>query len=197
MARERMARPDRRRHLIGIAWSIVRDHGADELTLPRLAVEADITKPVVYSHFPSRAALLAALFEEYDERQIVALQDAVDHAGSTLTARAEAVAASFVDCVVGQGRELVGVTAALEGTAELAEVKRRSDAAYAEQVTSILAGARGGAALPPASLTGILGAAEALGAAAAAGEMDRDTAVDELTSVIESTVARRRPRSRR
>jgi AcrR family transcriptional regulator len=192
-----MTRQDRRRQLLGFAWSIVRDHGADELTLPRLAVEADITKPVVYSHFPSRSALLAALFEEYDERQSAALQHAVDRAGSTLRGRAGAVAASYVDCVVGQGRELVGVSAALAGTPELADVKRRSDAAYTEQLTSILAGARGGAELPPASLTGILGAAEALSAAAASGEIDRDTAVDELTSVIESTVTRSRPRSRR
>jgi len=192
-----MARQDRRRQLIECAWSIAGEHGADDLTLGRLAVDAGVTKPVVYSHFPSRAALLVALFEEYDERQGQALRDAVLHAGPTLRGRAEAIAVSYVDCVVGQGHELVGVAAALEGTPELAEFKRRSDAAYAEQLTAILERARGGATPTPAALTGMLGAAESLAGAAAAGELDRDVAVDELTSTVEAAVVRCRPRTRR
>jgi AcrR family transcriptional regulator len=196
MARERMARQARYEQLIALAWSVVREHGADDLTLPRLAVEAGVTKPVVYSHFTSRSALLVALFEEYDARQRVALRDAVAQAPSTARGCADAIAASYVDCVVGQGRELAGVAAALEGTPELAAFKRRSDAAYAAQLTAILRGARDGAVLPAASMTGMLGAAEALAAAAASGEMDRDSAVGELASVIESAVARHRTRSR-
>ncbi|WP_299572312.1 TetR/AcrR family transcriptional regulator [uncultured Williamsia sp.] len=196
MARERMARQDRFDQLVAIAWSIVRDHGADDLTLGRLATAAGITKPVVYSHFPSRDALLVALFEEYDERQNAALAAAVTRAGSSVRGRARAIAASFVDCVVTQGRELVGVAAALEGTPELAQFKRRSDLAYAEQLTTVLGGARNGATLTPAALTGMLGAAEALAAAAASGDMDRDTVVDELAAVIETTVARCRRAAR-
>ena len=190
MARERMARQDRFSQLITIAWSIVREQGADGLTLGRLATAAGVTKPVVYSHFPSRDALLVALFEEYDERQNAALEAAVTRAGPTVRGRADAIASSFVDCVVTQGRELAGVAAALEGTPELADVRRRSDAAYAEQLATILGGARNGGPLTPAAMTGMLGAAEALAAAAASGEMGRDVAVDELASVIEAAVAR-------
>lgn len=185
-----MAREDRFAQLVAVAWSIVREHGADNLTLGRLATAAGVTKPVVYSHFPCRDALLVALFDEYDERQNAALDEAVAQAGPTVRARAEAIASSFVDCVVTQGRELAGVAAALEGTPELAEFKRRSDAAYAEQLTTILRGARNGGTLTPAVTTGMLGAAEALAAAAASGEMARDVAVDELAAVIEAAVAR-------
>ncbi|MEH3156260.1 MAG: TetR/AcrR family transcriptional regulator [Gordonia paraffinivorans] len=197
MARERMARQDRYEQLVSLAWSVVRDHGAEHLTLGRLATAAGVTKPVVYSHFPSRAALLVALFDEYDDSQTTALRDAVARAAPTVRERATAIATSYVDCVIRQGRELAGVAAALEGTPELAEFKRRSDAAYAAELTDILGTARNGGVLTPAAMTGTLGAADALGAAAAAGEMDRDVAVDELAAVIEGAVARCRPRRRR
>ncbi|GAA2048255.1 TetR/AcrR family transcriptional regulator [Williamsia deligens] len=192
MARERMTRQDRYGQLVALAWSLVHELGADELTLGRLAERAGVTKPVVYSHFASRNALLVALFEEYDDRQTAALQRAVDDADATVPARARAIATSYVDCVVGQGPELLGVAAALEGSPELAAFKRRSETAYAGQLTSILASVDGGAVVTTPTMTGVLGAAEALSTAAAAGDMTRDVAVHELATVIETTVERSR-----
>ena len=190
MARVRMAREARYEQLVTLAWAIVRQEGADALTLGHLAEIAEVTKPVVYSHFPSRSALLVALFEEYDARQAVALTDALAAADRSLPACADAIATSYVDCFLGQGRELTGVVAALEGTQELADFKRRSDEAYAQRCREILEPFVTDGTVPTPALTAIFGAAEALSAAAAIGTVTRDEADEELTATIVSTVER-------
>jgi AcrR family transcriptional regulator len=192
MAGVRMARADRHAQLLALAWQIVRGGGADALTLGHLAEAAGVTKPVVYSHFASRAALLVALFEEYDARQMAALAAAVDDVDTSLPAQARAIATSHVDCVLGQGSELTGVAAALEGTPDLADFKRRSHARYTERCRAVLEPFTGAGALPAPALTVVLGAAEALAAAAAAGTISRDDATEELTATIVSTVERLR-----
>jgi AcrR family transcriptional regulator len=192
MVRVRMAREDRYEQLITLSWSIVRNEGADALTLGRLAQTAGVTKPVVYSHFPSRSQLLIALFEEYDSRQMEALESAIADLDVSLAAYARAIATSHVDCVLGQGRELAGVAAALEGAPELADYKRRSDAKYSERCRAILEPFVGDGAVTTAALTTILGAADALSAAAASGSLSREDACEELTATIASTVARLR-----
>ncbi|AHH21343.1 putative transcriptional regulator, TetR family [Nocardia nova SH22a] len=192
MARVRMARENRYEQLVTSAWTIVREEGADALTLGHLAEVAGVTKPVVYSHFPSRSALLVALFEEYDARQIAALDSAVDTAEVSLPTHARAIATSHVDCVLGQGRELAGVIAALEGTRELADFKRRSDEKYLGRCRAILERFVDGGTVPTPTLTAIFGAAEALSAAAALGSVSRDEAREELTATIVSTMERLR-----
>jgi AcrR family transcriptional regulator len=187
-----MARADRNAQLVALAWGIVRDDGADALTLGRLADAAGVTKPVVYSHFASRAALLAALYAEYDARQDAALADALAAAGGSLPACADAIATSYVDCVLGQGPELAGVAAALEGAPELAAVKRRSDEGYRARCRAALEPFTRDGSVTTAALTAVAGAAEALSAAAAAGELTRDDAVAELTATVLSTVERLR-----
>jgi AcrR family transcriptional regulator len=187
-----MARQDRSVQLMSLAWAIVREEGADALTLGRLADAAEVTKPVVYSHFASRSALLVALFEEYDARQAAALRASLDQEQATLEACARAIATAHVDCVVDQGRELAGVAAALEGTPELAAYKRRSGELYREQCRAALTPFAGGGVVSTPALTAVLGAAEALSAAAAAGSLSRDEASAELAAVIVSTVERSR-----
>jgi AcrR family transcriptional regulator len=58
------------RQLLDVAWQLVREEGTEALTLGRLAERAGVTKPVVYDHFVTRAGLLAALYEDFDARQI-------------------------------------------------------------------------------------------------------------------------------
>jgi AcrR family transcriptional regulator len=187
-----MARQDRFAQLMSLAWAIVGEEGADALTLGRLADAAEVTKPVVYSHFPSRAALLVALFEEYDARQAAALDQALGEVQASPEACARAIATAHVDCVLSQGREVAGVVAALEGTRELAEVKQRSDDAYREQCRVALEPFVGAGSLSRPALTAVLGAAEALSAAAAAGTLTRDDASEELAATILATVDRLR-----
>jgi hypothetical protein len=136
--------------------------------------------------------LLIALFEEYDAGQTEALESALADLDVSLAAYARAIATSHVDCVLGHGRELAGVAAALEGAPELADYKRRSAAKYSERCRTILQPFVGDGALTTAALTTILGAADALSAAAASGSLSREDACEELAATIESTVTRLR-----
>ncbi|WP_296387928.1 TetR/AcrR family transcriptional regulator [Williamsia sp.] len=183
-----MTRQERYDQLMSHSWSIVREQGVDALTLGRLAEVAGITKPVVYSHFPSRGVLLVALYEQYDARQAALLEESLVDVDGSLGAHARAIATSYVDCVLGEG--LAGVAAALEGTPDLAALKRRSDEAYFEQCRDILAPFADGNVIPSASMVAAFGAAEALSSAALDGRLARADALEELTATIVSTVDR-------
>lgn len=189
MTRTRLSRADRHTQLIEEAWALVRSEGADALTLGRLAERADVAKPVVYSHFASRAALLAALFTEFDERQNAMLEEYLQAGDASLHGRARAIADSYVECAIAQGRELTGVLAALEGSPELEQVKRESEQAYSERCREILAPFDDDG-VTPASITAIFGAADALSHAAASGSLPSDQAKDELTALITTLVGR-------
>ncbi len=63
--RPRLKRAARREQLLTVAESIVANSGISALTMERLADEARISKPVVYSHFENRGQLLLALLQDY------------------------------------------------------------------------------------------------------------------------------------
>jgi AcrR family transcriptional regulator len=190
MVRTRLSRADRFDQLIEHAWALVRAEGADALTLGRLAERAGVAKPVVYSHFASRNALLAALFTEFDGRQAAALEESLSTAEQSLEGRAGAIADSFVGCSLAQGRELTGVLAALEGSPELEQVKRDAEQAYFERCAALLSpfSRRGRVSAP--SMTAIFGAAEALSQAAVTDSLSPGQATDELTALIVAVVGR-------
>ena len=190
MTRRRLSRADRYGQLIEVSWALVRAEGADALTLGRLAERAGVAKPVVYSHFASRAALLAALFTEFDDRQTAMLEEYLDAAEPSLHGRAGAIADSYVECALAQGRELTGVLAALEGSPELEQVKRESERAYSERCREILAPFGGADGVKSASLTAIFGAADALSHAAVSAALPADQAKEELAALIVTVVGR-------
>lgn len=186
--RQRLLREERRRQLLDVAWRIAREDGTEALTLGRLAEQAAVTKPVVYDHFPTRPALFAALYQEFDEHQNMVIDAALADSEPTLDGRARVIASSYVDCVLEQGREIPGVVAALVGTPELATMKREHEAAFLEKCRTALAPfARG---VTTARLCGMLGAAAGLSAAAASGEITAEEASEELYQVILAVVAR-------
>lgn len=190
MPRQRLSRADRYSQLIEVSWALVRSEGADALTLGRLAERAGVAKPVVYSHFSSRAALLAALFTEFDDRQGAMLEEYLHSADDSLTGRANAIANSYVECALAQGRELSGVLAALEGSPELEQVKRESERAYAERCREILAPFSGADGVRSASLTAVFGAADALSHAAATAAFPANQAKEELSALIVTVIGR-------
>lgn len=63
--RRRLTREERRKQLLAAARALIETQGLKSLTMERLAHEAAISKPVVYSHFTNRSAILVALFEDY------------------------------------------------------------------------------------------------------------------------------------
>ncbi|GGD63866.1 TetR/AcrR family transcriptional regulator [Microbacterium murale] len=190
MPRQRLSREDRYSQLIDVSWALVRSEGADALTLGRLAERAGVAKPVVYSHFASRAALLAALFTEFDGRQTAMLEEYLDAADESLHGRARAIADSYVECALAQGRELTGVLAALEGSPELEQVKRESERAYSARCREILTPFGGADGVRPASLTAVFGAADALSQAAVTTALPADQAKEELSALIVTVIGR-------
>jgi AcrR family transcriptional regulator len=69
--RDRAARtkPDvRRRQLLDLAEVLLERGGSDALRMDTLATAAGVTRPVVYSHFDNRDALIIALLERHEAR---------------------------------------------------------------------------------------------------------------------------------
>lgn len=188
--RQRLTREERQRQLIETAWRIVGEEGTDALTLGRLAERAGVTKPVVYSHFVTRSGLLIALYRDFDTREYAIMNTAIDGSEASLKGKAGAIASSYVDCVLTQGREIPGVVAALAGSPELAAVKRDCDLIFLERCRGLLAPFAKGRPIPTASLRAMLGAAESLSHAAAIEEISADEAKRELFETITAMVAR-------
>ena len=59
---------ERRRQLLDIAESLLEGSGSDALRMDTLASAAGVTRPVVYSHFDNRDALIIALLERHERR---------------------------------------------------------------------------------------------------------------------------------
>lgn len=190
--RRRLPREERTRQLLEVAWQLIGDEGTDALTLGKLAEAAGVTKPVVYDHFGTRNGLLAALYQDYDERQTRIFDAAIDAAAATLQDKSRVIAASYVNCVLTQGREISDVVAALTGSPELAAVKKQYQHAFIEKCAAILAPFCSGKGISTASLWAMLGAADALSDAAVAGDISEEQAQDELQSIILGMVERSR-----
>lgn len=188
--RRRLSREDRLRQLLDVAWRLVREEGTEALTLGRLAEQAGVTKPVVYDHFSTRPGLLAALYQEFDARQTALLDAALVTSEPSLDSIARVIASSYVKCVITQGNEISGVISALASSPELEKIKREYEAIFMEKCRNALAPFSGKTAIGPASLRGILGAAEALSHAAATGEITAEQAQNELFEMIVAVVSR-------
>lgn len=188
--RVRLTREQRLSQLVDVAWRLVREEGTDALTLPRLAEEAAVAKPVVYDHFGTRNGLLAALYQDFDARQTLVMDAAVAASDPTLEGIARTIASSYVDCVLTQGREIPGVLAALAGSPELETVKRAYQRVYIEKCRTVLRRFTGQEDIALAGFWAMLGAADGLSNAAATGEITADEAQDELYETIVAMVQR-------
>jgi AcrR family transcriptional regulator len=63
-----MPRPSTRPHLLASTAELVLEHGLTELTLERAAAAAGVSKGGLLYHFPTKAALVAALIDDVLER---------------------------------------------------------------------------------------------------------------------------------
>lgn len=190
--RRRLPREERTRQLLEVAWQLIGDEGTDALTLGKLAEAAGVTKPVVYDHFGTRNGLLAALYQDYDERQTRVFDAAIDAAAADLQDKSHVIAASYVNCVLTQGREISDVVAALNGSPELTAMKKQYQHAFIEKCSAILAPFCAPKRISSASLWAMLGAADSLSDAAVAGDISEEQAQDELQAIILGMVERNR-----
>lgn len=195
----RLTGEERRRRLVAVARRIVARDGADALTLARVAVEDGVSKPVVYGHFPTRAALLLALYDDFNARQTGALTEALAAAGPSLPARTAAISRAFVSCHLLEGAEVPGVVDALTGDPGLEARRRAAEETYLQACREALASATGGGELSPAAAVAFLGAAENLSRAALHGTIGSPEAEQTLAAVLRTVLTAgttRAPRSR-
>ncbi|MGY8527006.1 TetR/AcrR family transcriptional regulator [Paracidovorax citrulli] len=190
--RRRLPRNERQRQLLDCAWKLVTEEGTDALTMGRLAEVAGVAKPVVYDHFGTRNGLLAALYQDFDARQTAIIDAAIAASRPTLKEKARVIAASYVDCVLTQGREMPDVLSALNGSPELAALKRQYQQAFIEKCREILAPFAGPHGVSNAGLWAMLGAADSLSQAVAVSALTEEQARDELIETIVAMVKRSR-----
>jgi hypothetical protein len=134
--------------------------------------------------------LLAALYRDFDARQTAIMDAALTASEATLADRAGVIAASSIDCVMLQGREIPGVIAALAGSPELEKIKRECDLVIIDKCRSALTPFAPAGRIAPASFWALLGAAEALSYAATTGEISAAQAKEELFETIVAMVGR-------
>lgn len=191
-SQRRLPKEHRQRQLVDTAWAVVRQEGTEALTLGRLAEAAGVTKPVVYNHFGTRSALLVLLYREFDARQTDRMAQALQASAPTLEDRATIIASAYIDCVMTQGREITGIIASLASSPEMEAVKRECENVFLTHCRDALAPFA--PTIGQAGLRAMLGAAEALSAAAANGELRQDEAQEELYETVVAVVRRYRNR---
>jgi AcrR family transcriptional regulator len=183
-AAKRMSSEQRRSQLLETAYDIVRKEGTDALTLARVAERAGVSKPIAYEHFRTRSGLLIAMYRDYDERQTLAMRAALKEGGQTIEDVASILSAAYVDCAV-SGPEYGAITAALSASEEMEELLQACRESYMKDcITALKPFAKRPKKRMWSVMIGVLGAADAISQAAAAGRMSRKEAVKSLSQVM-------------
>ncbi|NDK32773.1 TetR/AcrR family transcriptional regulator [Nesterenkonia haasae] len=183
-ASRRLPKAARRQQLLDTALLIVREEGADQLTLGHLAARAGVSKPIAYDHFGTRSGLLVELFKSIDIEQTTRLRKEL--AGKrTLTDAVEVLAAAYIQCASDTGGEWQAVGAALAGSPDKDAVLQELLDGYVQLFVSALG--------PHSRLSsdelerycvGLVGAGEALSAATVRGNCTEEEAAQTLASLI-------------
>lgn len=186
---KRLAKADRRRQLLETARAIVAEEGTDVLTLGHVAERAGVSKPIAYEHFGTRAGLLIALCDDYNDRQLAAQARVLEAGGDTVEKVAGIFAATYVGCVLDMGKAMGATFSALAATEETAAFRQSLREGYVERYRRAFAGLLD---IAPADADvlykGLLGAAEALAQDAVAGRVPREEAVSALTRIFAMTL---------
>ena len=181
----RLSKADRRLQLLQVARDIVREDGADGLTLGRLATLAGVSRPITYEHFGTRSGLLAELYKLLDQQQVQALQEALRSVQQNLGETAKVLATAYIHCAAETSGEIYAVRAALSGSEEMVTVHRELLADYVQLFASALA--------PHSSLTpdelhrrcvGLVGAGESLCMMMVGGQSSESEVADAFYSLI-------------
>jgi AcrR family transcriptional regulator len=185
-ATRRLSKAARQRQLLAMALVIVREEGADRLTLGYLATRAGVSKPITYEHFTTRAGLLAALYKALDDQHTQALQAALRGLQGGLAQTAQVLASAYIRCSLDMGGEWQAVGAALSGSEEMAAVQQELLAGYAHLFVEALAPH---SSLAPAALhrhcVGLVGAGEALSTLMLVGKCSEQDAATAFAALIQ------------
>ena len=184
-ASRRLPRAERRRQLLETALAVVREEGADRLTLGRLAERSGVSKPVVYDHFETRSVLLIELYKWIDIERVDSFRDAM--LGSTQGAEdtVNALAAAYIQCAADTTGEFHAVGAALAGSEEKAVVFQELLDNCVRMFVSVLKphSEASGAELER-QCVGLVGAGEAFAAAVVRGKCTEAQAIASFASMV-------------
>ncbi|WP_104664389.1 TetR/AcrR family transcriptional regulator [Ensifer adhaerens] len=181
----KLAKPERRAQLLDTAKEILRECGADALTLGHLAERAGVSKPIAYEHFGTRDGLLIALSQEIEDRHTEKLRAALNTAAKQLDAIAGIISAVYIDCAVESGEEWQAISGALRGNADMIATQQQQVDDYVAMIKAALSPFSG---VPDDDLrlrcTGIAGAAEAIGRELIRGRTSEAAASSNLAALI-------------
>lgn len=185
----RLTKADRQQQLLVTALEVIREEGADNLTLGHLAVRAEVSKPVVYDHFGTRSGLLIELYRWIDTERVEAFRQAMAIAGKDRKETIASLADAYIRCAADLTGEFYVVGAALAGSPEKAEV-------YAELLDQSVAmfvavlGPFNRLTGPAATrlCVGLVGAGEGLSAAIVRGKLTETEAIATFRELINASV---------
>lgn len=181
----RLTKDERRRQLLDTALLIVREEGADRLTLGHLAVRAGVSKPVAYDHFETRSALLIELYRWIDMERVNAFRAAMATAERSLGETVDCLAVAYIHCAADKTDEFHAVGAALAGSEEKAKVFQELLENSVRMFVSVLTPH---STVPASELErrciGLVGAGEALSAALVRGNFTEAEAATAFAALI-------------
>ncbi|OCO99651.1 MULTISPECIES: TetR/AcrR family transcriptional regulator [unclassified Ensifer] len=185
----KLTKPERRAQLIGTAKEILRESGADALTLGHLAERAGVSKPIAYEHFGTREGLLIALSQEIEDRHAAKLKAALAGAAKKLDTVASIISSVYIDCAVESGEEWQAISGALRGNADMIATQQRQADDYVDMVQGAL-GSFSKVSDDDLRLrcAGIAGAAEAIGRELIRGRTNETAAAANLAALIVDSV---------
>ena len=99
---QRMARPARRKQLLGAAQEVFVAQGYHAAAMDDIAERAGVSKPVLYQHFPGKLELYLALLDMHANGLVERVRDALESTTNNKQRVAASVAAYF-DYVDGDG----------------------------------------------------------------------------------------------
>jgi AcrR family transcriptional regulator len=181
----RLTGAERRRQLLETARAIIREEGADQLTLGYLAQRAGVSKPVAYDHFGTRSGLLIELYRWIDMERVDAFRDAMAAGERSLEETIKALATAYIKCAADTGSEFQAVGAALAGSEEKAAVFQGLLDHVVQMFVSVL---KPYSQLPAKKLEhyciGLVGAGEALSGALMRGQCNESAAISAFVLVL-------------
>lgn len=121
---KRMLKDERREQLLSIAVSIIKNHGAEALTLAMVAEQAGVTKPVAYNHFETKENLLKQIYQNIDNRLIESIQKAKESSSQSIKDIVSILCESYVDCMQVNGEIYELIIAALKCYPNNAELSK-------------------------------------------------------------------------
>lgn len=192
-AARRLSRTARRRQLLDTALVIVREEGADRLTLGHLAARAGVSKPVAYDHFGTRSGLLIELYKMIDTERVTAFRDDMARGERSAGETVERLAAAYIRCAGDMTDEFHAVGAALAGSEEKAAVFQELLDNSVQMFVSVLTPH---SPVPRDALerrcVGLVGAGEALSALMMRGRCSEAEAVETFAALIAGALQKAR-----